>query len=168
MHCLLRQGRLLGPLWSRTSAAPSYLSDELDDIDHSAAFPSSPMEGTKVFRSTPTPNRGPTGRRTSASSEDATNPLTSILTSYVKRWPSSSKTDSGPSSRVTGSDTSTELMLSPAALKEERDRKPRLLCDPTWPWGWPPLNECTLPHTPPEAMQFRSSPAQDPLLRPPC
>ena len=47
-----------------------------------------------------------------------------------------------------------ELMLSPAALKEERDHKPRLLCDHSWPWGWPPLNECTLPHVPPKAMQF--------------
>lgn len=47
-----------------------------------------------------------------------------------------------------------ELMLWPAAVKEERDRKPRLLCDHSWPWGWPPLNECTEPHAPPEAMQF--------------
>ena len=49
-------------------------------------------------------------------------------------------------------------MFSPAALKEERDSKPRLLCDQIWPWGWPPLNECTLHHAPPEAsMQFRAA-----------
>ena len=46
------------------------------------------------------------------------------------------------------------LQLSPAAVKEERDRKPRVLCDHSWPWGWPPVNETTLPHAPPEAMQF--------------
>ena len=45
-------------------------------------------------------------------------------------------------------------MLWPAAVKEERDRKPRLLCDHSWPWGWPSLNECTEHHAPPEAMQF--------------
>ena len=47
-----------------------------------------------------------------------------------------------------------QLMLWPAALKEERERKPRLLCDHSWPWGWPSLNESTLHHAPPEAMQF--------------
>ena len=43
-----------------------------------------------------------------------------------------------------------ELQLSPAAVKDERDRKPRLLCD----HSWYPVNETTLPHAPPEAMQF--------------
>jgi hypothetical protein len=43
-----------------------------------------------------------------------------------------------------------QLQLSPAAVKEERQRKPRLLCD----HSWYPVNECTLPHAPPEAMQF--------------
>ena len=48
-----------------------------------------------------------------------------------------------------------QLMFSPAAVKDERDRKPRLLCDHSWPWaGWPSINETTLPHSPPEAMQF--------------
>lgn len=42
------------------------------------------------------------------------------------------------------------LMLSPAAVKEERDRKPRLLCD----HSWNPVNETTIEHAPPEAMQF--------------
>ena len=42
------------------------------------------------------------------------------------------------------------LQLSPAAVKEERDRKPRLLCD----HSWYPVNETTLAHCPPEAMQF--------------
>ena len=46
------------------------------------------------------------------------------------------------------------LMLSPCAIKEERDRRPRLLCDHSWDWGWPSVNETTLAHTPPEAMQF--------------
>ena len=47
------------------------------------------------------------------------------------------------------------LMLSPAAVKEERERKPRLLCDHSWPWaGWPSINDSTIPHAPPEAMQF--------------
>ena len=39
-----------------------------------------------------------------------------------------------------------QLMLSPAAVKEERERRPRLLCDHSW--------EVTKPHAPPEAMQF--------------
>ena len=43
-----------------------------------------------------------------------------------------------------------ELRLSPAAVKDERDRKPRLLCDHSW-YG---INDQTLPHVPPEAMQF--------------
>ena len=48
-----------------------------------------------------------------------------------------------------------ELMFSPAAVKDERDRKPRLLCDHSWPWaGWPSVNDSTVPHAPPEAMQF--------------
>ena len=42
------------------------------------------------------------------------------------------------------------LQLSPAAVKEERERKPRLLCD----HSWYPVNDTTLPHAPPEAMQF--------------
>ena len=42
------------------------------------------------------------------------------------------------------------LCLSPAAVKEERARKPRLLCD----HSWSPVNRETLPHAPPEAMQF--------------
>jgi hypothetical protein len=42
------------------------------------------------------------------------------------------------------------LQLSPAAVKEERARKPRLLCD----HSWYPVNEDTLPGAPPEAMQF--------------
>ena len=46
------------------------------------------------------------------------------------------------------------LQLSPAAVKDERDRKPRLLSDHSWPWGWDPINVTTLPHAPPEAMQF--------------
>jgi hypothetical protein len=43
-----------------------------------------------------------------------------------------------------------QLQLSPAAVKEERERKPRILCD----HSWYPVNETTLPHAPPEAMQF--------------
>jgi hypothetical protein len=43
-----------------------------------------------------------------------------------------------------------QLQLSPAAVKEERARKPRLLCD----HSWYPVNEETLPHAPPESMQF--------------
>ena len=46
------------------------------------------------------------------------------------------------------------LMLSPAAIKEERERKLHLLCDHSWDWGWPAINETTKPHAPPEAMQF--------------
>ena len=45
-----------------------------------------------------------------------------------------------------------ELMLWPAAVKEEQERKPRLLCDHSWDWGWGLLNESTDPHSPPEAM----------------
>ena len=46
------------------------------------------------------------------------------------------------------------LQLSPSAVKDERDRKPRLLSDHSWDWGWPSVNESTLPHAPPESMQF--------------
>ena len=35
------------------------------------------------------------------------------------------------------------LMLLPAAIKEEREHKPRLLCDHSWDWGWPAINETT-------------------------
>ena len=47
-----------------------------------------------------------------------------------------------------------DLMLWPAAIKEERERKPRLLCDHSWNWGWDSINDTTVPHAPPEAMQF--------------
>jgi hypothetical protein len=43
-----------------------------------------------------------------------------------------------------------QLQLSPAAVKEERERKPRILCD----HSWYPVNDSALPHAPPEAMQF--------------
>ena len=39
-------------------------------------------------------------------------------------------------------------------MSEERERKPRLLCDHSWDWGWDSLNNTTVPHAPPEAMQF--------------
>ena len=42
------------------------------------------------------------------------------------------------------------LQLSPAAIKVERERRPRLLCD----HSWYPVNDTTAPHAPPEAMQF--------------
>jgi hypothetical protein len=42
------------------------------------------------------------------------------------------------------------LQLSTAAVKEERERKPRILCD----HSWYPVNHNTLMHAPPEAMQF--------------
>ncbi len=46
-------------------------------------------------------------------------------------------------------------MFAPAAVKDERNRKPRLLCDHSWPWsGWPSVNDTTVPHAPPKAMQF--------------
>jgi hypothetical protein len=42
-----------------------------------------------------------------------------------------------------------ELMMSPAAVKDERERMPRLLCNHSWPWlGWPSVNETTVPHAP--------------------
>jgi hypothetical protein len=47
-----------------------------------------------------------------------------------------------------------DLMLCPAAVKDERDRKPRLLSDHSWPWPWGAVNDMTVPHAPPEAMQF--------------
>jgi hypothetical protein len=47
------------------------------------------------------------------------------------------------------------LMMTPVAVKDERERKPRLLCDHSWPWlGWPSVNKTTVAHAPPEAMQF--------------
>ncbi len=42
------------------------------------------------------------------------------------------------------------LQLSPAAVKEECDRCPRVMCD----HAFSPINETTLQHAPPEAMQF--------------
>ena len=47
-----------------------------------------------------------------------------------------------------------QLMLSPAAVKEERERDPRLLCDHSWDFGWPSINEVTQPHAPTKVMQF--------------
>ena len=47
-----------------------------------------------------------------------------------------------------------DVVFSPAAVKDERDRKPRLLCDHSWPWPWGAINDTTLAHAPPEAMQF--------------
>ena len=47
-----------------------------------------------------------------------------------------------------------ELMIWPAAVKDEHNRRPRLLCDHSWDWGWPSVNDTTIPHAPPEAMQF--------------
>ena len=47
-----------------------------------------------------------------------------------------------------------DIMFSPSAVKDERDRRPRLLCDHSWPWKWISVNESTIPHAPPEAMQF--------------
>jgi hypothetical protein len=43
-----------------------------------------------------------------------------------------------------------QLQPSPAAVKEERKQKPRLLCD----HSWNPVNDETLPQAPPEAIQF--------------
>ena len=51
-----------------------------------------------------------------------------------------------------------QLMLSPAAVKEERERCPRLLCDHSWDFGWPSIDKVTKPHAPPEAMQCRHAP----------
>ena len=48
-----------------------------------------------------------------------------------------------------------EIMFSPAAIKEERDRKPQFLCDHSWDWGWPSVNDSTLEHSPHKAMQCR-------------
>lgn len=42
------------------------------------------------------------------------------------------------------------LQITPAAVKEERERKPRLLCD----HSWYTTNSTTLPHSPPESMQI--------------
>ena len=47
-----------------------------------------------------------------------------------------------------------DILFTPAAVKEERERKPRLLCDHSWPWEWGSINDATLPHAPPESMQF--------------
>jgi hypothetical protein len=43
-----------------------------------------------------------------------------------------------------------QLQPSPAAVKEERERKPHLLCD----HSWNPVNDETLLHALPEAIQF--------------
>ena len=45
---------------------------------------------------------------------------------------------------------SLNLKLSPAAVKVERARKPRLLCD----HSWYPINETTISRAPQESMQF--------------
>ena len=46
------------------------------------------------------------------------------------------------------------IMFTPLAVKDERDRRPRLLMDHSWPWPWGSINELTLPGAPPESMQF--------------
>ena len=38
-----------------------------------------------------------------------------------------------------------QLVLSPAAVKEEREQHPRLLCDHSWDFGWPSINKVTKP-----------------------
>ena len=43
-----------------------------------------------------------------------------------------------------------QLQLSPAGVKPERDRRPRLICD----HSWYPVNELSLPNVPRETMQF--------------
>ncbi len=45
-----------------------------------------------------------------------------------------------------------QLLL--AAVKEEWERKPRLLCDHSWPWNWTSVNNSMVPHAPLEVMQF--------------
>ena len=47
-----------------------------------------------------------------------------------------------------------ELMLSPTAVKDERNRKPHLLSHHSWPWPWGSVNDMTVHHAPPEAMQL--------------
>ena len=44
------------------------------------------------------------------------------------------------------------LMASPEAVKDKPNQKPSLLCD----HSWYPVDDTTLPHAPPEAMQFGS------------
>jgi hypothetical protein len=46
-----------------------------------------------------------------------------------------------------------QLQLLPAAIKEEHEQKLRLLCN----HSWNPVNENTLPHSPPEFMQIRGA-----------
>ena len=50
------------------------------------------------------------------------------------------------------------LRLTPLAVKDERDRRPRVLMDHSWPWPWDNINENALPGAPPEAMQFGPMP----------
>lgn len=45
-------------------------------------------------------------------------------------------------------------MFSPIVVKEERHRKPQLLCNYSWPLPWGSINNTTLPHAPREAMQY--------------
>jgi hypothetical protein len=48
-----------------------------------------------------------------------------------------------------------ELQFSPAAVKDERDRKPRLLCDHSWCL----VNDDTVPHAPPRSHAVRGNAA---------
>ena len=132
---------------------PSYLSTELDDIDHPAAalLRRWREEGVPVLTSSDPWSLDQKDacieRGCHKSAKDHSVFLREELAEFVesKFWAVL------PYPLV----RELELMLSPAAVKEERERKPRLLCDHSWPWsGWTSVNDSTLAHAPPEAMQF--------------
>jgi hypothetical protein len=74
----------------------SYLATELDHVEHPAAelLRQWRDEGVPAM-TTAAPLLGPTNRRTNASNEAATSPPRTTLTSYERKWPSSSRTSPG-------------------------------------------------------------------------
>ena len=133
---------------------PSYLASELDSVDHPAA------ELLRMWRDHGVPALSSSEPWTRAQKD-----------ACIQRGCHKSAKDHAPFLREQMADfieskswlvlpyelvrDFVEIMFSPAAVKDERDRDPRLLVDHSWPWlGWLSVNETTVPHAPPEAMQF--------------
>jgi hypothetical protein len=140
------------PSWAefvREFRGRSYLAEELDHLEHPAA----PL--LRHWRDEGVPVLSSSGPWTHADKD-----------SYVERGCHRSATEHAPFLREELAEfidnrfwtvlpyrlvrDLPQLQPSPAAVKEERERKPRLLCD----HSWNPVNEDTLPHAPPEALQF--------------
>ena len=133
---------------------PSYLSSELDQVDHPAAALLRRWrdEGVPVHTSSPPWTLAQKDACIQRGCHKSAKDHSSFLREELAEFMESKSWMVLPYRLVRHLEA---LMFSPAAVKEERERKPRLLCDHSWPWlGWPSVNETTIPHAPPEAMQF--------------